>query len=744
MKLVVTLTLIQTLSAAGSSVLTANYNNGRTSANLQETLLTTANVVRGSFGKIGTFPVDGQVYAQPLYVAGIAAGSATHNMLFVATQHNSVYNYDADSAAAPLLLWHVNLGPSVPSTTWEGFHDITPEIGILSTPVVDPNRGVIYVVAFTQESGLLIYRLHALDVTTGRETFNGPTVISASIPGKGAGSVNGTMSFDPSMHLQRPGLLLANGAVYLAFGSHADGGIWHGWVISYNAGNVSQQIGVYCTTPNGIGASIWQSGRGLAADETGAIYAITGNGGDDGDSPLSESFVKLAGASPVQVDFFTPANALWLDEHDYDLSAGAALLPGTHLVVGGDKDGNLYLVNGDAMGGAGASSAQTFQGALYGGIFNFALWNRADGTYLYLQEQGSILKAYRMTNGQFDPNPAISSTARFDSPYDGIALSANGAQAGTGILWTTSYLKADATHAGTLHAFDAATLVELWNSDMTQGPDSLGTFAKFVSPTVVNGNVYVPTFSGAVVVYGLLGRAINPAPRPLITAVSNVASNTSAVVAPGEAIVISGANFGPAKPASAQFDLSGSVSLTLADTMVLFDGVPVPLTAASNGQVTAIAPMGLNAATTKVQVQSGNRVSDPVSVPVASAAPGLFQIILNQDGSVNSTSNPAVPGSAISLYATGAGVVIPVLADGSIVTPDSPQQMVLPVAVRVAGQPATVLYAGSAPGMVQGISQINVQLPDSVTGKAVQVQLQVGAQTSQSGVTVAIQRDSAQ
>ena len=738
MKLVAMLTLIQTLSAAGTSVLTANYNNGRTSANLQETALTTANVVRGSFGKIGSFPVDGQVYAQPLYVAGVTVGNGTHNMLLVATQHNSVYNYDADSATAPVLLWHVNLGPSVPATTWAGFHDITPEVGILSTPVVDAGRGVIYVVAFTQEGGSLIYRLHALDVATGHEMLNGPTAISASVPGSGAGSVNGTMSFDPTMHLQRPGLLLANGAVYLAFGSHADGGVWHGWMLSYNAADISQQLGAYCTTPNGSGASIWQSGRGLAADETGSIYAITGNGGDDGDSPLAESFVKLTGANLAQADSFTPANAHWLDDNDYDLSAGAALVPGTHLLVGGDKNGSLYLVNGDAMGGVGSSSVQTFPGALYGGIFNLALWNRADGTYLYLQEQGSVLKAYRLTSGKFDPNPALASTARFDSPYNGIALSANGDQAGSGILWTTSYLRADSTHAGTLHAFDATTLVELWNSDMTQGPDSLGTFAKFVCPTVVNGSVYVPTFSNAVVVYGMLAHTTSQAPRPLISAVSNVASNASATVAPGEAVVISGANFGPADAASMQFDLSGAVSLTLADTMVLFDGVPVPLTAASSGQVTAIAPMGLNAATTNVQVQSGNRVSDSFSVPVAAAAPGLFQVILNQDGSVNNILHPAAPGSAISLYATGAGMVVPVLPDGAIVAPGNLQQLVLPVTVLVGGQTAGVLYAGGAPGTIQGITQINIQLPDGVTGKAVPVQVQVGGQSSQAGVTVAI------
>jgi uncharacterized protein (TIGR03437 family) len=739
-KVVGLFTIIPLLSSAQTSVLTANYDNGRTNANVRETVLTTSNVKPALFGKTGAFPVDGQVYAQPLYAAGVTVGSGKHNLLLLATQHDSVYAYDADSAAGPTLFWHVNLGASVPSSTWVDFDDITPEVGILSTPVVDLTRGVVYLVAFTQEGSSLVYRLHALDLSTGAETLNGPAVVTASVPGNGAASEKGILTFDASMHLQRPGLLLANGAVYLAFGSHADGGLWHGWVISYDAANINRQLGVYCTTPNGMGASIWQSGRGLAADEAGSIYAITGNGDDDGNSPLSESFVKLTGASPVQADFYTPANAAWLDDHDYDLSAGASLIPGTHLVVGGDKNGSLYVVNGDSMGGTGGG-AQVFQGVLWGGIFNFALWNRTDGAYLYVQEQGSILKAYRMTNGAFDPNAALMSTARFDSPFDGIAISANGTEVGSGILWTTSYVVADARHAGTLHAFDAASLAELWNSDMTSGPDSLGTFAKFVCPTVVNGNVYVATFSNSVAVYGLLPSVQGNSGRPVIALVSNVASNLSASVAPGEAVLISGTNFGPSSPVAMQFETTGSVSLTLGNTLVLFDGVPVPLTSVSSGQVTAIAPLGLKAATTKVQVQYGNRMSNGFSMPVAPATPGLFAVILNQDGTPNSASNPAAPGSVVSLFATGAGPVAPALQDGAIVTASNPQQLVLPVAVQIDGQQAAVVYAGGAPGIVQGISQINARLPDGLSDGALAVLLQAGGQTSQSGVTLAVRSE---
>lgn len=506
--------LMSVATWAQSNVLTANYGNDRTSATLQERVLNTSSVARG-FGKVGSLPVDGQVYAQPLYVSGVAFPSAgTHNVVLLATQHNSVYLYDADSVASPLLLWHVNLGPSVPSTTFPDFTDVKPEIGILSTPVIDAQLAVAYVVSYSLENGALVYRLHALDLTTGHEMLNGPTVISAGVNGTGAGSNNGVVTFDPAMHLQRPGLLLANGAVYLAFGSHADASPWHGWVLSYSASDISAQLGVYNVTPNGLGGSVWQSGRGLAADASGNIYAITGNGDHDGTPTLAESFIKLSGAAPALTDSYTPANAQWLSDQDYDLSAGVAIVPGTHLLIGGDKLGQLYLVNGDSM----STGPQVFQGVQWGGIFNMAVWSRTDGAYVYVQEQGSVLKCYQIVNGQFNTTPVFASTARADSPYGGIMLSANGSLAGTGILWETTVNKSFSTRPGTLHAFDATNLNELWNSDMNAG-DALGTFAKFVSPTVANGMVYVPTFSNSVTVYGLLPATAANAAVPVIAAV---------------------------------------------------------------------------------------------------------------------------------------------------------------------------------------------------------------------------------
>jgi uncharacterized protein (TIGR03437 family) len=705
-----------TVAAAGwgqVDVLTANYGNDRASANLQETILNPKSVARG-FGKVGSLPVDGQVYAQPLYVSG------TRNVVLLATQRNSLYLYDADSVASPVLMWHVNLGPSVPAMMFADFTDIKTEIGILSTPVIDKESGTIYVVAYTLESGALVYRLHALDLATGHEKMNGPVTISGSVAGTGAGSVNGVVAFDPAMHLQRPGLLLANGAVYLAFGSHADASPWHGWVMSYRTDDVSAQLGVYNVTPNGLGGSVWQSGRGLAADEGGNLYVITGNGDHDGGQSLAESFLKLSGVSPVLADHFTPANAEWLSAGDYDLSAGAALIPGTHLVVGGDKYGQLYLVDGDRMG----KGAQVIQGVDWGGIFNFAIWKRGSEVFVYVQEQGSILKGYRVANGQFETTPAMVSTARADSPYDGIMVSANGADGG--ILWETTVNKSIASRPGTLHAFDATTLAELWNSDISAG-DALGIFAKFASPTVANGRVYVPTFSNAVTVYGLLPEGGTTGAAPAISSVTSAAGPTGPI-APGEAVRISGTNLGPAAAAGMQMDLSGSVSLTLANTMVLFDGVPAALIMASANEVTAVAPNVLRSANTNVQVRYLGQTSAASPVAVSAAAPALFSVdrsgygqavASNADGGTNSAANPAMAGTILALYATGTG-------GGA-------------VSATVGSGTAEVRFVGNAPGDLPGVVEIDVVVPAGTVGAAVPVAISVAGKQSQPGVTVAVQ-----
>jgi len=269
------------LTLAGSvsgqtPVLTQHNNNARTGAYTTETTLTPSNVNQGTFGKLFSYPVDGRIYAQPLYVPSVAIpGKGTHNVVFIVTEHDSVYAFDADSngGASGTPLWQITLldaahGAAAGETTVPNSDissmDLVPEIGITSTPVIDPSTGTIYVLGKTTQASSTFYqRLHALDITTGAEKFGGPMPISASVPGTGTGSSGGTLAFDPKWENQRAGLLLQNGVLYLAFGSHGDNGPWHGWIMSYNAATL-QQINAFCSTPNGGGAGIWMSGAGIA------------------------------------------------------------------------------------------------------------------------------------------------------------------------------------------------------------------------------------------------------------------------------------------------------------------------------------------------------------------------------------------------------------------------------------------------------------------------------------------------
>jgi hypothetical protein len=503
------------------SVLTANGDNNRTNANVRESHLTPQNVRPGSFGKLGSFPADGQIYAQPLYVSNLAfPNGATHNVLFITTMHNTVYAYDADVPSVAGLLWQVNLGQPFPPSLWNAaYTDISPEVGILGTGAIDLAAGVLYVVAETLQNGAAVFSLHALDLLTGAERMNGPVAITAQVSGSGAGSVGGVMQFDPGQHLQRPGLLLSNGAVYVAFGSHMDQSPWHGWVMSYDASDLTAQPGVFLTTPNGEGGAVWQSGRGLAADDVGGVYSMTGNGDFDGAGDFGESFVKLSGTNAALADWFTPANWRTLSAVDADLSTGPAVIPGTHQIVGGDKYGQLYLLNGDSMGKLGSLDADdgpVFSGAVIGGMFNFALWNWPGTTNIYVQGYQDVVKSYQITGGELNMTPVSSGSTPVAAPRVGMTISANGAR--NGILWETTGDFTAPSVPGTLHAFDAMNLSdELWNSGEDASEDSLGGFAKFANPTVVNGKVYVATSSGAVVAYGSICTNGVPSPAPACT-----------------------------------------------------------------------------------------------------------------------------------------------------------------------------------------------------------------------------------
>ncbi len=726
------------------NVLTANYDSYRTNSNLSETTLNPITVTPTAFGKIGTFPVDGQIYSQPLYVSGVQiTGGGQHNVVYVATMHNSVYAFDADAPQSTEPLWTVNLGPSILSATFN-FTDILPEVGILGTPVIDPTRGVIYVVSDTLANGAPLFSLHALSLADGSEQLNGPVGITASVSGTGAGSDgNGVLALDASLHLQRPGLALANGELYVSFGSHADTGNWHGWLISYDASNLQNQTGIFNTTPNGGAGSIWQGGRAPAIDDSGDIYVVTGNGDYDGVSSFGESLLHLSSGRRTGQeqnnltirDWFTPADWSTLNDEDWDFgTTGVILVPGTNLLVTGSKAGILYAVPRNAMGHSEAawSTMQTVQANQWG-MFDMALWNNAAGPIVYLGEPYNAVKAFPIVNGTVS-SANSSQFSISNSLFVGLAVSANGGQSGTGLVWLTTGDTTTSEIPGTLHVLDAGNLSnEIWNSDMNAVRDGLGRFAKFVAPTVANGRVYVPTFSNALVIYGLL-RGQQTAAQPRISAVTNGASFVGGAVAPGEIVAIFGANLGTSALTQFQLDANGKVGATLAGTEVLINGVPAPVLYVSSSQVGAIAPFALSGMTASFEVVYNGHKSAAVTVPVAPAAPGLFSSdgngggygVINPDGTTSYFNDLSDQGSVVSFYATGLGQTAPASVDGAPVNATPYPTPVLPVTVLINGQSAQVIYAGAAPGMVAGVMQVNVVVPEILEGFDLQVFLQAG------------------
>jgi uncharacterized protein (TIGR03437 family) len=736
--------LLASSAPAQISVLTANYGNARTNANLNETLLNPLNVNTTQFGKLFSLPVGGYISGQPLYLQNVAIpGKGTHNVVYVVTHHNDVYAFDADKQQGPL--WHVILGPSVPSQDYQ-MTDLT-EIGILSTPVIDDTTNTIYAVAHTKENGDYIYRLHALDLATGQEKFGGPTIIAGSAPSENERSQNGQYSFEASQHLQRPGLLLLNNVVYIAFGSHNDSGRFHGWLMGYNAANIQQQTSVLLTSPRGWGSSIWQGGRGPAADAQGNIYVATGNGSYDGAVNWGMSVMKVdpSSGTPTVTDWFTPDNWEALDDVDNDLGSCGPVLTNAGTVIAGGKEGILHLLDSQNMGHSQAGNGQVLQRfqAIGYGIFNMAYWERAGSPIVYVRAYNDAVKAFRMTNGQFETKPFSQSSFTAGLPLDGMAVSADGAAQFSAILWVTLTHNGHTNGPGVLYAFAASDLSkELWNSNMNPSRDGMGTLAKFTAPTIANGKVYVATFSNHLAVYGQLTQ------KKVIGDVVNSASSLSGAVAPGEVVVVYGSGLGPATLAGPQINSSGHLSNNVAGAQVLFNGVAAPLLYARADQIAAIVPNGVaGRESVQVQVKYQGQSTPTFSTTVAATAPGLFTLdqsgqgqgaILNEDSSINTAANPAGRGSIVVLWATGQGLSDPDWAEDVLASSLLPKP-VNAVTVTVGGQQAEVLYAGAAPGLA-AVIQINARVPSETTpGRKVPVVVHISNATSQPGVTMAVQ-----
>ncbi len=542
-------------AAAQTNVLTWHNDSLRTGQNLSEAILAPANVNAANFGLLANVVVDGKVDAQPLYLSALPVqGQGTHNVLFIATEHDSLYAVDADSGA---VLWQRSLlFPGETTSDARSCDQVTPEIGITATPVIDlqagPN-GTIYVVAMSKDSnGNYYHRLHAINVATAAEQFGGPVTVQATFPGTGDGSNNGTVVFDPQQYKERPGLLLANGNVYTSWGSHCDIRPYGGWMMTYNETSLAQ-TGVLQFAPNGNDAAPWNAGAGPAADPQGNAYISLGNGvfdttlnpqGFPSQGNYGNSLVKVAftGSALFPVDYWTMYNSDAESSVDTDLgSGGLMLLPdlldstGTarQLVVAAGKDHNLYVADRNNMGhynpNSNASLYQELPGALAGGVWSSPAYFNA---HVYYGSVGQNLQSFAVNAAQLAPAQTTSTTFG----YPGTTPSVSAYNTTGGIVWAT-----ENTTPAVLHAYDANNLsTEFYNSNQApNGRDQFGAGNKFVTPTIANGKVYVGT-QNSVAIFGFLRQTAAPLPDGDYTLADNasglVLDDPGLATAPGTAM----------------------------------------------------------------------------------------------------------------------------------------------------------------------------------------------------------------
>jgi len=513
-------TMLALRCVSAQNVLTFQYDNSRTGANTNEVVLTPDNVNTTNFGRLFTYTVDGYIYAQPLYITNMTVpGRGVHNVVYVATENDSVYAFDADSNAGPEggLLWWTNLGIAAESILFgTRYHHnvLNPLIGVTGTPVIDPVSGTIYFDVFcgdVPDTTNCVHRIHALNIATGEERPYSPVLVTASVPGTGVDSTSGVVNFIPQNHMNRPAMTLAGGILYAAYGSYGDTDPYHGWVIGFNATNLQPLSGyAFATTPNattnsfGVNAgegALWMGGDGLCVDAANNLYLETGNGsfsaqtngGDYGDS-----FVKLSTAAGLAVlDYFAPSNQLSMATNDLDLgSGGPILLPDEagsaahpHLMVGIGKEGTIYLLDRDNMGqfSPGTNNiVQTLPRATAGVWGSPAYFNNL----VYFQGVGDVMKAFLITNGVMLVAPVTSSTNRFGGVGYTPSISANGTN--NAIAWVIDTGAYGSHGPAVLHAYDALNLTQhLYSSSQNLARDNPGGAVKYAVPVVVNGKVFV-------------------------------------------------------------------------------------------------------------------------------------------------------------------------------------------------------------------------------------------------------------
>jgi len=591
--------LLATVARGQSPVLQRGYDKNVAGATLAETTLKVSNIGTSTFGLLFNLPVDDVIFAQPLYMPNVTINQAKHNVLYVATMSDTLYAFDADSGGSPL--WTVNLASIVGATAvpigqfvFSGDKGTIGNLGVLSTPVIDASTNTIYVVACTLENGTMVYRLHAIDITTGGSRVGSGVQLAASYKG---------VVFNAPFLLQRTGLTLSGNQVVIGFAAmqlEFSGG-YEGWVLSYDKSSFAQ-TGAFATATTGtLGSGIWQSGRPPAVDSAGFVYVFTGNsygGGYDGVNNFAESVLKLDPSQGLKlVDWFTAGDWSSLDADDLDLaSSGPMLIPGTGLLSGGGKEGALYVLNTSNMGKFKADDSQIVQKVMLGSEIRGGpvYWPRSSangGPLMFNWGIGDAVKSYAFTGTGFAATPS-SQGSQTGLPYPGgiLTLSANADTPGTGVLWATTADNGNAEDnppaPATLHAFNASNLSqELWNSKMNATRDDFGQFAKFVPPVVANGRVYQSTWSRKVAVYGLLAGGGGTADFQIS------ASPGSQNVAAGQSVSIT-------VNVTALNGFAGAVSLSLSGAPSGVTGNFVPAIVTGTGQATlqvsasATAPVG--------------------------------------------------------------------------------------------------------------------------------------------------------
>jgi hypothetical protein len=649
------------------AVLQRGYDANVSGANLSEATLNASNISPGTFGLLFKLPVDANVYAQPLYAPNVVIpGLGAHNVLYVATMNDSIYAFDADVGGAPL--WSVNLASflSTSPVLWANYNFApisTPgNLGILSTPVIDPAANVMYVVACTLENSTMAYRLHAIDITNGSEPYGPGVLISGNYGGA---------TFDPRYLTQRVSLVLAGNQVVVGFGAmQSEGGqTYSGWVMAYDKTTL-QQSGIFAAVPAQIGGGIWQSGRPPAVDGAGYVYVFVGNAhginGYDGVNNFSESALKLDPSRGLAlVDWFTPGNWSYLDEHDKDLSSsGPLLIPGTTLLAGGGKVGTLYLLNTNNLGKFVANNSQIVQkeNITAGGEITSGpvYWSRSaanGGPLMYNWGIGDVLKTFPFGGGLFATSPsAIGSSSGVD-PGAVLSLSANADQHGSGLVWATTKIPNSKT--GVLHAYDAENVAnELWNSAMNSTRDGYGNFANYVPPLIANSKVYVSAFfPGNVAVYGLLPYTVSPTSLAFGTLQTNTvsvpqlvtATNISSAAIPITSITITGAS---TKAFSQTNTCAGSVAVgSICTVRVVFK----PTSTGSN--VATLNVNGGGGTGTQLVTLSGTAIAPNYSVSPTSLAFGSVQMSTTsspQLATVTNSASAVLPITNITITGTNA------------------------------------------------------------------------------------------